>query len=309
LTTDNPAIAFDGLTKRYRSGRLALDSLSLEVPPGEVFGFLGPNGAGKTTTIRLMLDLIRPTGGSVQVFGEDCNRNGPLVRKRIGYLPGDLSLYPSFTGDRLLTLFGSLRPESIRQAYVRELCERLDVTLGTPMRELSHGNRQKVGIVLALMAEPDLIILDEPTSGLDPLAQHRVLDILREASGRGSTVFFSSHNLPEVERICDRVAMVRDGRLVAVERVGDVTSRAVTLLQLTFAEPVPPDAFGAVSGARETTRSDDGRLVHLEVMGEVDALVKTLARFHVVAVKTEEPSLEQAFLAMYEGAEPSEIAR
>jgi len=303
MTTESPAIAFDGLTKRYRSGRLALDSLRLEVPRGEVFGFLGPNGAGKTTTIRLMLDLIRPTSGSVQVFGEDCNRKGPLVRQRIGYLPGDLSLYPGFTGDRLLTLFGSLRPEPIRQAYVRELCERLEVTLDTPTRELSHGNRQKVGIVLALMAEPDLIILDEPTSGLDPLAQHRVLDILREASRRGSTVFFSSHNLTEVERICDRVAMVRDGRLVAVERVGDVTSRAVTLLQLTFAEPVPPDAFAAADGVRELTRSDDGRLVHLEATGEVDAVIKTAARFHVVAVKTEEPSLEEAFLAMYEGAE------
>jgi ABC-2 type transport system ATP-binding protein len=264
-----------------------------------VFGYLGPNGAGKTTTIRLMLDLLRPTSGSVSVFGADCNADGPAIRGRIGYLPGDLSLYPSFTGERILRFFGALRENHIRWDYVRDLCDRLGIELDRPTRELSHGNKQKVGIVLALMAEPDLVILDEPTNGLDPLAQHHVMEILREVRARGSTVFFSSHNLPEVEGICDQVAIIRRGRLVAVERVEELTSRTVTRVRMTFSDAPAADAFAGVGEARETGRSDDGRRVELEIAGEVDGAIKAAARHHMVSIETERPSLEDTFLAMY----------
>ena len=299
-STNRAAIEFTALTKRYTGGHLALDSLTLSVPQGSVFGYLGPNGAGKTTTIRLMLDLLRPTSGSVSVFGVDCNADGPAIRGRIGYLPGDLSLYPSFTGERMLRFFGALRENHIRWDYVRDLCGRLDIELERPTRELSHGNKQKVGIVLALMAEPDLMILDEPTNGLDPLAQHQVMEILREVSARGSTVFFSSHNLSEVEGICDQVAIIRRGRLVAVERVEELTSRTVTRVRMTFAAAPAADAFAGVGEAREIGRSDGGRLIELEIAGEVDGAIKAAARHHMVSIETERPSLEDTFLAMYE---------
>jgi len=193
-----------------------------------------------------------------------------------------------------------LRENHIRWDYVRDLCGRLDIELDRPTRELSHGNKQKVGIVLALMAEPDLIILDEPTNGLDPLAQHHVMEILREVSARGSTVFFSSHNLSEVEGICDQVAIIRRGRLVAVERVEELTSRTITRVRMTFAAAPAADAFAGVGEAREIRRSDGGRLIELEIAGEVDGAIKAAARHHMVSIETERPSLEDTFLAMYE---------
>lgn len=295
------AIAFDGLSKTYRGGKLALDSLTLAVQPGEIFGFLGPNGAGKTTTIRLMLDLIRPTGGSVRIFGQACNDGDASVRERVGYLPGDLSVYPNMPVRAVIDFFTSLRQGRVREEWVRELCARLSLDTTARMHELSHGNKQKVGIVVAVMAEPELIILDEPTSGLDPLAQRTVLEVLSEVRERGSTVFFSSHNLPEVERICDRVGMVRDGRLVAVQRVEEVVSQRLTQLSVRFAEAPSADAFGALDGVRETGRAEDGTEVALEASGEVDALIKVIAGHRVLAIESMPPSLEEAFMLMYEG--------
>lgn len=300
---DPPAIEFEGLTKSYRAGVKALDSLTLTVPQGEIFGFLGPNGAGKTTTIRTMLDLIRPTAGSVRIFGQNCNDGSAAVRGRVGYLPGDLSVYPNMTGHDVIDLFASLRPGGVRQEWVRELADRLSLDLHARSRELSHGNKQKIGIVLALMVEPDLIILDEPTSGLDPLAQRTVLEILHEVNQRGATVFFSSHNLTEVERICHRVGMIRAGKLIAVKEIEEVVSQRMTAISVTLDNAPPSDAFANLDGVRETGRDDGGKQITLEAVGEVDALIKAIASHRVLAIESVQPTLEEEFMALYESDE------
>lgn len=294
------AIEFDGLSKRYWSGALALNGLTLTVPRGEIFGFLGPNGAGKSTTIRLMLDLIRPTSGSVRIFGKDCNDGKPDVRRHVGYLPGDLSLYGGMTSQATFDLFASLRPGQVRRKWVQELADRLSLDLDVKVRQLSHGNKQKVGIVLALMAEPDLLVLDEPTSGLDPLAQREVLEVLREVRDRGATVFFSSHILPEVQRISDRVGMIRKGELVDIQRIDELLSRRLTELTVQFAQAPPGDAFAGIEGVHETARGDEGSEVHLEAAGDLDALIKAIARYEVIAIESMQPSLEEAFMTLYD---------
>lgn len=296
-----PAIQTLGLTKRYGSSVLAVDSLTLTVNRGEIMGFLGPNGAGKTTTIRLLLDFIRPTSGRALVFGLDCRRDSVAAHRHVGYLPADLRLYNNLSGRRLLRLFASLRPGEVDWSYVESLCQLLDVPLDRRVGDLSHGNRQKVGVVLALMHRPGLLILDEPTTGLDPIVHHVVLDLLREVRAQGRTVFFSSHVLSEVEQICDRVAIIRQGRLVAVEKVDTLKARRFLQLRLTFAEPVPSDGFAQLPGVRILNHSDSS--VHLEVAGDVDAVVKLAAKYHVVALETVQPSLEDVFMAYYRMSE------
>jgi ABC-2 type transport system ATP-binding protein len=299
--THVPAVTLHGLSKRYGSGPLALDCLTLEVQSGEIFGYLGPNGAGKTTTIRLMLDLIRPTSGASRVFGFDSRTQGTEVRSRVGYLSGELSLYWGYTGKRLLDLYASLRPNRIDWDYITGLCTRLDVALDKPIGHLSHGNRQKVGLVIALMSQPELLILDEPTSGLDPLAQHQVLEILREVRQQGRTVFFSSHNLPEVERICDRVGIIRSGRLVAVERVETLTAQHIHRIQLNFATAVPGGRFAGLPGVQVLDHTTRANTVRLEITGDMDAVIKEAARHRLVSIESEQPSLEDTFLELYEG--------
>ena len=205
----------EGLTKSYGKNRGVID-VSLDVRPGEVFGFLGPNGAGKTTTIRTLLDFIRPNSGVAKVFGMDAHRQSREIRRRIGYLPGDLALYEKLKGAEMLRYMGNLRG-GVEWDHVRELAERLHSDLSRPIRTLSQGNRQKIGLIQALMHKPELLILDEPTNGLDPLIQQVFYRLISEVEGQ--TVFLSSHNLPEVERVCDRVGIIREGRLIAVEEV------------------------------------------------------------------------------------------
>ena len=233
-----PVIELDHLTKSYGERRGVVE-LTFSVEAGEVFGFLGPNGAGKTTTIRTLLDHIRPTSGSARVFGLDPHTDVVEVHRRTGYLPGEFGLYEGFTAIEYLAFFSALRA-GVDGGAVRTLAERLSLDLETPIRELSHGNRQKVGLAQALMHRPELVILDEPTQGLDPLVQHQFHQLLNEAREEGRTVFLSSHVMSEVERICDRVAIIREGRLVAIEDIGDLRARGLRTLEVRLAEPVDP---------------------------------------------------------------------
>ena len=290
-----PVIRTRDLTKWYGRNR-GIEGLDLEVGPGEIVGYLGPNGAGKTTTIRLLLDLIRPSRGSAELFGLDVRRHGADLRRRVGYLPGGLRLYESLSGRELLDYFGGLRGRRDRLLEAR-LAERLDLDLSREIRSLSHGTKQKVGLVAALAAAPDLLILDEPTTGLDPLVQIELFELLTEVRGEGRTVFLSSHILPEVERACDRVAFIREGRLVAVEAIAAFKARAVRRVELQFAEPVPAGAFAGLPGVRDVAQ--DGTTLTCSVTGPVDAVVKEAARHTVVAVTSAEPSLEDLFLAQY----------
>ncbi len=283
------------LTKSY-GHRLGVADLDLEVGAGEVFGYLGPNGAGKTTTIRLLLDLIRPTSGRVELFGLDSRRDSVAIRRRIGYLPGELALYERLTGYELLAHFAHLRG-GVDHRRVEELAARLDLDLGPPIRALSKGNKQKVGVVQAFMHEPDLLILDEPTAGLDPLAQTTVHQLIAESRAAGCSVFLSSHILSEVERVADRVGIIREGRLVATEHVSVLKDRSLHFLEARLASAPPPDAFAGVDGVRAVEVT--GNIVRISLAPPMDAVVKVLAGFTVEDLTVREPDLEEIFLTYY----------
>jgi ABC-2 type transport system ATP-binding protein len=296
-----PVIAAERFTKSYGSARGVVD-LTFAVEPGEVFGFLGPNGAGKTTTIRTLLDLIRPTSGDLTVFGLRPREDAPAIHARVGYLPGELALYERMTAEHLLDAFGSFRG-GVPRAAVVALADRLQLDVTRRIRSLSHGNKQKVGLVLAFAHEPELLILDEPTQGLDPLIQQEFYAIVDEARGRGATVFLSSHVLPEVERVCDRVAIIREGRLVTVADIGDLKSRALRRLELHFDRSVPVETFAALPSVRDAEAHGDA--IRLTVLGVVDPVVKEAAKHTLVSIESEEPSLEEIFLAIYrDGGDP-----
>jgi ABC-2 type transport system ATP-binding protein len=290
-------IEAEGLTKRYGRAR-GVEDLTFAVRTGEAFGFLGPNGAGKTTTIRTLLDFVRPTSGTVRVFGLDPRREGVRVHGRVGYLPGELALYERMTGEEVLRSFVELRRggPAVR-ARAAQLAERLGVDLSRRIHELSHGNKQKIGLVQAFMHDPDLLILDEPTQGLDPLVQQTFYAMVTEERARGATIFLSSHVMPEVERLCDRVGIIREGHLAAVADIAEVKKKALRRIEFRFAEPVDASAFERVPGVKKVTVHGDSLLLSVE--GSVDALVKEAARHQVVSLETHEPSLEEAFLAFY----------
>ncbi len=291
----DPVIQTERLVKRY--GRHpALRGLDLAVRPGEVFGFLGPNGAGKTTTIRLLLDLLRPTAGTVRVLGRDPRAGGARLRRRIGYLPGELRLGGRQTAGELLTFLGNLRG-GVPARRIQQLAERLELDLDRPLGGLSKGNRQKVGLIQAFMHTPELLVLDEPSSGLDPLLQQQLLAMVREARADGRTVFLSSHVLAEVEHVADRVGILRAGQLVATEAIQTLRERAVRRVELRFAVPVPAAAFRHLPGVRDV--AVDGELLRCTVAGSADALVKAAAQFPVVSLLSHEPDLEELFLAYY----------
>jgi ABC-2 type transport system ATP-binding protein len=291
-----PAIELTNLSKRYTKA-LALDDVNLSVAEGEVCGFLGPNGAGKTTAIRLLFDLIRPTGGSARVLGLDCQSQGVEARKQMGYLPGELRLYDGYRGREIIDLFASIKSDTGSRRYAEQLCQRLELDITQKAGSLSKGNKQKLGLVLALMHQPQVLVLDEPTSGLDPLVQEEVEKILSELASAGHTVFFSSHVLSEVERMCQRVAILRKGRLVAVEDVANLKGRSLHILEVTFRVHVPEGAFD-LPGVTELRR--DGDMVHLQVRSNLDDAVKAIARYPVADLRTEQPSLEEVFLAYYQ---------
>ena len=292
-------IQANSLTKYYGKSR-GIEGLNLEVREGEVFGFLGPNGAGKTTTIRLAMDFIRPTGGSINVLGLDPRRQVCEVHRRTGYLPGELTMYDRLTGEELLRYLGSLRG-GVDWRHVEELAERLGADLSEPIRSLSSGNKHKIGLIQALMRRPELLILDEPTSRLDPLTRQEFHRLLVEVRAEGRTVFLSSHILPEVERVCDRVGIIRQGQLVAVESVEDLKARSLRRFELHFAVPVPQNAFAGLAGVRHLTVQDT--VVRCEVTGSMDAVIKAAARYEVLDLISHEPDLEEVFLAYYSGGE------
>jgi ABC-2 type transport system ATP-binding protein len=292
-----PVIEAERLTKSYGRHR-GIEDVTFSVGPGEVFGFLGPNGAGKTTTIRTLMDFIRPTSGRASIFGLDTRTGGLEIRARVGYLPGELELYEHMRGEELLRFLGNLRG-GLDWRYVQQVAARLGADLDRRIGELSSGNKQKVGLIQAFMHRPELLILDEPTAGLDPLVQHELHGMIGEAAADGRTAFLSSHVLPEVEALCDRVGIIREGRLVAVEQIGALKARALRRLEIHFASPVPPDAFQNLTGVRDVVTQD--AVVRCTVVGSLDAVVKAAARYEVVNVVSHEPSLEEIFLAYYGG--------
>lgn len=302
------AIDTHALSKQY--GRLshlrALDSLDIAVNQGEIFGFLGPNGSGKSTTIRLLLGFLHPTSGSGRVLGLDIERDSVAIRQRVGYLPGGIALYDWLTGEALLDDLAALtgRPPVRR----RELCDRLELsdrTLRRPVRDYSRGMRQKIGIIQALQHDPELAILDEPSEGLDPLMQRAFYDILEKLRNEGRTIFFSSHVLSEVERVCDRVAIIRSGRLVAVERVADLLSRRRRRVEL-LVRANPPSLSGVpgVSDVRIT-----GERMTCQLEGNVEPFLASLRGTTIVDLSIEPARLEDAFLEMYETSDTEAEAR
>ena len=295
-----PAVLTERLTKRYGL-RIGIDSLDLEIRSGEVFGFIGPNGAGKTTTLRLLLDLIHPTGGRAQVLGLDCHKDSVAIRRSVGYLPGDFGLDTRMTGRDLLGYFGRLRGLS-DLGIAPQLAARLGLDLDLPMGRLSRGNRQKVGLVQALFHQPPLLILDEPTTGVDPLVQDTFLQVLREARDEGRTVFLSSHILSEVERVCDRVAIVRGGKLAALETTDSLLEKRRKRVTMTFTAPVEGATFAKLPGVSEV-RVDD-KTVSLRLHDGIDAVIKAAARHTLVDMSVIHPTLDEIFMSYYEEQQP-----
>jgi len=294
--TDAPSISTHALTKHYGDFRAVVD-LDLDIDRGEVFGFLGPNGAGKTTTIRMLTDEIRPTSGSATIAGLDCRSASVEIRRHLGYLPGDLTMYPKLTGRETLTYFANLRG-GVDGSFVDALAERLDSDLSRRVGEMSTGNRQKVGIIQAFMNRPDVIIMDEPSAGLDPLVQAEFHTMMREVADEGRTVFLSSHTLSEVQQVADRVGIIRHGHLVAVERVAALQAKASRRVEMRFAAPVDEATFTQVPGVRSVETEADR--VSLRFGGAMSDLLDAVRSGPtLVDISTHDPSLEEIFLAYY----------
>ncbi len=289
------AIETDGLTKYYGRHR-GIEEISIAVQAGEVFGFLGPNGAGKTTTIRTLLDLLHPTRGSARIFGLDSHRDSVAIRARLGNLPGDFGYGKSSSGREALSLLARLRGVDGTDR-AEELARRFEADLDRPLGQLSRGNRQKVGLILAVFHRPELLILDEPTSGLDPLMQEEFLALVGEERERGCAVMLSSHELDEVERVCDRVGIIREGRLIAVERIDDLFAKTPRRVVVEFAEPVDPARLRGCPGVSDVVA--DGKRLSFRVAGDVDPAVKAIAAHAVVDLEFAHPTLEEVFLTYY----------
>ena len=301
MQSDNqPVIETHGLTKIYKSRRsetLALSDLDLSVQPGEIFGYLGPNGAGKTTTIRILLDLIRPTNGSAKVLGMDIRADSVKLHHHIGFLPGELSLWANLSGLQVIQYVGRVRGD-LDMAFVQQLSQRLKLDLSVRVRNYSSGNRRKLGIVVAMMHKPKLLILDEPTNGLDPLIQQTFYHLVHEARDAGQTVFLSSHILSEVQAICDRIGILRNGELKAVERVDELTRAEFRWVKVQFREPVNlTEQIAAVPGVSDVTHQGD--TLSLRLSGDFDPLLHAIDGHYVVDMAVNKPSLEEIFLAYY----------
>jgi ABC-2 type transport system ATP-binding protein len=291
-------IAARGLTKRYGRAR-GVDDLTFTVEQGSIFGFLGPNGAGKSTTIRTILDFLRPTSGAVEVFGLDVRRHSVEIHRRTGYLPGDLALFAHLTGREHLDVFGRARG-GFRRAAADAIVERFGIEMDRRVSELSKGNRQKVGLLLAFAHEPELLVLDEPTSGLDPLMQQQFHDLLRETAVEGRTVLLSSHSLDEVQRVATRVALVREGRLVVTDTITNLQAQVPVTIEVAFDGPVAASTFDGLAGVRATQAGPD--TVRLQVVGPVDPVLKAVARHVTRSIVARPADLEELFIRYYSDA-------
>ena len=291
------AVQVQGLTKCY--GKVcALRGIDLEVPRGEIFGFLGPNGAGKTTTIRCLLDMIRPDGGKAQVLGLDPQADPVTVQARTGYLPGEMQYYANLTSERQLRFFNDMRGGQADWGSIRQLSDRLELDLKQPIKNLSKGNKQKLGVIQALMHRPELLILDEPTSGLDPLMQQEVLGLFREANEAGATIFFSSHIMSEVETLAQRVAIIRAGEIVEVAETSSLTHGTLSRMTVRFKRPTDFSELIKMPGIGLLSQVDQTSIT-LQVTGDMERLVQELGRLPVLDLETERPSLEDAFMNYY----------
>jgi len=295
-------IQTEKLTKFYGTHR-GMTDVDLAINQGEIFGFLGPNGAGKTTTIRVLLDLIRPTSGVAKVFDIVSSEDPVAIHKRIGYVPGEFALYDRLTGKQTLEYFANLRG-GVDNAYQKSLIERFELDPSRRFREYSKGNKQKVGVIIALQHKPELLILDEPTSGLDPLVQQTFFNTLRETVKDGATVFLSSHILSEVEKSCDRVAIIREGKIVKLDTVEGLRDLAHHQVELRFSGPVPAAAFQALPGVSDLHQDD--HVLRMRVAGAITPVVRAAAQYELLDFVSREPSLEETFLAQY-GREAAEV--
>ncbi len=288
-------IQTSSLTKRYGKQR-GIDDLSIEVREGETFGFLGPNGAGKSTTINVLMGFRNPTSGSAKVLGHDVVSEREAIHREVGFVPGELALYENLTGGELLEYFGNLRG-GLDEKYARELAERFSCELDRPIGTLSKGNKQKVGLLQALVHRPKLLILDEPTSGLDPLNQREFYSVIKEAKKTGTTVFLSSHVMSEVEHVCDRVAIIRNGKLVSVEKLAKLHEQALRHVEIEFVKKAPAGIFKTIDSVTDVKR--DGHHLHCNVRGSMDQVIKELAGYEVKNIISEHASLEELFYTLY----------
>lgn len=294
-----PAITTYGLSKRYASSRnFALRDLELSINPGEVYGFLGPNGAGKSTTIRLLMNFIAPTRGEARILGFDTLTQSVDIKQHVGYVPGEPALYPKMTGQQQLVYLSELRPPP-RPNYTHHLTRLFKADLKTRIRNLSRGNRQKIALIQAFMHEPKILILDEPTSGLDPLMQEIFFDLVRQTKNRGATVFLSSHNLNEVQKICDRIGFIREGRLIAEQAIDDMTKSTFQTYDIAFGQTVPSRELRAVPGLKLTTNSSHHATIRIK--GDLRPLFRVLAKSSVRSIERQEISLEEQFMKFYRG--------
>jgi ABC-2 type transport system ATP-binding protein len=294
--TDRVAIKTVGLTKHYGDVHALVD-LNLEIESGEIFGFLGPNGAGKTTMIRTILDEIRPTAGGASILGMDSHERSVEIRRSIGYVPGDLAMYPNLTGRDTITYFSNLRG-GVDWSYVDELADRLDADMTKKVGDLSSGNRQKIGLIQAFMNRPEVLIMDEPSSGLDPLVQREFQSMLREVTAKGSTVFLSSHTLSEVQRVADRVGIIRHGKLIALESVASLRSKGLRTVELFFDTSVDGSVFENVAGVSDVAVQNHH--VTLSFSGQMETLLNVVtSNYTLVDISTQEADLEEIFLTYY----------
>lgn len=297
IDTKEPMISLTGLSKRFSDSKTyALKDVTLKVMPGEVYGYLGSNGAGKSTTIRCLLNFIQPTSGSATIMGMDVVKQSVDVKHHVGYLAGDVALYPKMTGKQFFAYMADLHPME-HKGYLKKLTSLFEAPLHKPLQDLSKGNRQKIGVIQAFMSEPDILILDEPTSGLDPLMQEHFFNLVKETKERGASLFISSHNFAEVQRMCDRIGFLRDGKLVAEERLDDLAQKAAHTFIITFKEKTPLSELRSIPHAKVITRND--KHARVIMTGDLGPLFALLAKHPIMQFDQEEVNLEDQFLRFY----------